>query len=75
MFSNDFHEVPIWLKIGIKKIVFAAHETVPNSRKSKNMKEGKVTIMTTSEIQPSQRLPQAIQDLASKAHDEGMTQR
>eukprot|EP00972_Heterocapsa_arctica_P101307 14931843-Heterocapsa_arctica.AAC.1 len=63
MIFNDFHEVPIWLKIRIKKIVFADQETVPNSRKSKKMREGEVTIVKLSDTQESQRLPQAIQDL------------
>ena len=67
--------MPIWLKIGTQKIVFAGHEAISDSKKSKKFKESEVKIMTLSEIQPSQRLPQPIEDLASKACIEGMSQR
>ena len=75
MIFNGFHEVPVWLKIGKRKVVFAAHEAARSSKHSQKFKQGTNAIMQVGDVQESQRLPPVVAELASKAQAEGMTQR
>ena len=68
-------QVPVWLKIGQRKIVFAKHEVVKNSRNSNKFKEGASYIAKVTDMQQTQKLPQIVEDLAQQQAEEAMTQK
>ena len=68
-------QVPVWLKIGQRKIVFAKHEVVKNSSKSKKFKEGTNYIKKATDVQQSQKLPKVIEELAQQQAEDAMTQK
>ena len=68
-------QVPIWLKIGKRKIVFAEHEVAVHSKSSKKFKEGVEKANIAQDIQESQKPPPIIEKLAKKQAEEGMSQR
>ena len=65
-------QVPVWVARQGQKKVFAAHEKVRSSKESRKVRGGHV--MKASDIQPSQMMPEKIQELADKQAAEGMSQ-
>ena len=66
-------QVPVWLKIGQRKIVFAQHEVVKHSRQSKKFQEGVHRIRKAQDVQETQ-IPKIVEELVEQRVQDGMTQ-
>ena len=70
-------QIPVWVKIGRRKIVFAEHESASSSKEARKLAGGATGDQRVSHAwsQSSQKLPAVFMEHTEKAVAEGMTQR